>query len=49
VRDLAEPERPKAFAGRAGRPLPGKAVMFLVVVAVIAFELLLVSWFVSQL
>ena len=53
VRDLAEPERTEPLVGagpaRAGSTLRRKAVACLVVLAVIAFELVVVSWFVSNL
>jgi hypothetical protein len=53
VRDLAEPERTEHFVGpvrgRARSTLRRRAVACLVVIAVLAFELVVVSWFVSNL
>jgi hypothetical protein len=53
VRDLGEPDRAEPYAashaGRAAAALPRTPVLVLVVLAVLAFELLLVSWFMSQL
>jgi hypothetical protein len=53
VRDLAKPGRTQSFGGpdprRVGATLRRKAVACVVVLAVLAFELVLVSWLVSNL
>lgn len=53
VRDLGEPERTEPSAGAArgregGATLREKGAVCLVVVAVLAFELVVVSWLVSN-